>query len=97
MRNLNQGAARIHTKSLAYSKTKQRFTGEESDLRRRLTPIYCDSIDEGFWLVSHKTGTELPFVHVDDIDDEVRVYRVAPGFLSKGDPNNRLTVHLFND
>lgn len=29
MKNLNRGAARIHTKSLAYSKINRRFTVEE--------------------------------------------------------------------
>ena len=86
----------ISTESFTFS--DRRFVAEASDLGPdfRLGRVFDDACDEGFTLVSHRTGKDVVFAHHEDKVDldgdlAVSIFKgVTPGFTD-------LEVHILND
>lgn len=76
------------------------FSAEASDLRDhlRLGQVYADACDEGFTLVSARTGERMPMVRDDEIrrDGELVAEVFVPVDRAKR-RNKDLHVRIYND
>lgn len=57
--------AYVSTRDLHYQKVGKSFFAFITDLPKKQIPlmqVYPDASDNGFWLVSHKTGAEIKMV-----------------------------------
>ena len=97
---LNNDACKISTDKFMYTSKSKSFFQELSMLKHSgfiSTPIFIGLHNVGFWLVSHKTGKEIPFVFLQYQDDAVAVFCPVEGYLSDNDSNNNLKVLISND
>jgi len=93
----------ITTDRLMYHKESRIFTAEASMLPEP-SRAYDDACDLGYTLLSHRTGTEIVFVHTNTIRDRegdvlYDVYCPAPeDRVARRDNFLRgLVLHVFND
>ena len=98
---------RLSTKDFHYSVDTKNFVAEISTLSQGRTravfdQVYDDACDEGFVLVSHKTGEEVTFV-VDKIDQDsegdIAGWHLIPINRKSGrrDISKDFTVLVIND
>lgn len=66
------GGPKHSTKQFSYNKETRTFVTEGSTIQhgnRFMGQLYDDACDEGFTLVSHKTGAEVMYYYVDTVRD----------------------------
>jgi len=90
----------ISTSRLTYDAATMILAADASDLPNP-SRVYDDACDVGYTLVSHRTGKEIVFAHVDTIKDRegdvlYDIYRPAD-FKTPAHLRNNLVLHIFND
>lgn len=78
------------------------FNVDASSLNRPLGRVYRDACDEGFGMVSAKTGKIAVFVHIMSEKDHegepmVEIYRLVPEYAKSFPHLKDYTVNIFND
>jgi len=91
---------RISTSRLSYDAATGIFAAEASDLPDP-SRVYDDACDVGYTLVSHRTGTEIVFAHVDTVKDregDIMYFVFKPAdFRLHASLRDSLVLHIFND
>lgn len=97
------GGPKYSTRFFDYSAVTRTFTVEESTLRANgcdaPSRLYDDACDEGFTLVSAKTGTEVMYYHEDalrDADGDI-LYWTYVEVDALGKINYYTRVIIYND
>ena len=96
------GGPKYSTRMFSYDKENRTFVTEISTIRRNgpaMGKLYDDAADEGFTLVSHKTGAEVMYYYVDAaVNDEGEVTEwIFKEAEVRGKENHNTQVTVFND
>lgn len=86
--------APVSTRQLTYFADKNTFVGDMSEIRG-FGRVHNDSCDEGFTLVSSRTGMEVVVVVIEvhtDAEGDITHWDLVPT-----DPSRNFTVTIFND
>lgn len=96
----------VSTKLFFYDKDRKSFSQEASTLQGSGVPgkvlfgqLYDDAADEGFVLVSHKTGKGVPF-HFSNVEVDGEGEVLAWHFKSAANryaPESKLSLTVWND
>jgi len=96
------GGPKYSTHMFSYDKETRTFVTEASTIQRGnkfMGQLYDDSCDEGFTLLSHKTGAEVMYYYVDTVRDaegEIIKWTFNEAITQNG-KNYRTRVSVFND
>ena len=95
------GGPKYSTRMFSYDKETRTFVAEASTIQRGnkiMGPLYDDACDEGFTLVSHKTGAEVMYYYVDTVRDaEGEIIKWTFREVASRDTNYYTRVIVFND
>ena len=96
------GGPKYSTELFTYVKESRTFVCERSLLDNArgemMGPLYDDACDEGFTLVSHKTGAEVMYYYVNkEYDDEGDIIKWIFDEVEKQGKSHRTRVDVFND